>query len=403
MAGQPMNPLMILLNTVGVLLLLATLPLSVELLLLPLAAALPPRRARVRATTNFRLAVVVPAHNEEKLIRPCVNSLLSDRETPVEVFVVAHNCTDRTAEFATQSGARVLPLDGAGGKGLALDHGFRHALELGADAVLVIDADSVVSKNLLAAVIGAIRAGADAVQTRYQVANVDTNFRTRLSALALLGMNVLRPRGRSRLGLSCGIFGNGFALSASTLARVPYTANSLVEDLEYHLRLVQAGIRVEFLDNAIVFGEMPERSAAALTQRSRWEGGRTLMRRQWTVRLLKGALGGKRRLIEPLLDLLALPLAMQTILLLVALAVPVTWLRVYGVAGLALVILYVVVAASLSSDPADALRALAAAPGYLLWKLLMIPRTRLASRKNAAWVRTERNAEAAPAKSDSTD
>jgi cellulose synthase/poly-beta-1,6-N-acetylglucosamine synthase-like glycosyltransferase len=287
----------------------------------------------------------------------------------------------------------VLTLDGLGGKGLALDHGFRHALSLGADAVLVIDADSVVSANLLRTVARAIRAGADAVQTRYQVANVDANFRTRLAALALLGMNVVRPRGRTRLGLSCGIFGNGFALSAATLRRVPYTANSLVEDLEYHLRLVQAGIRVEFLDHASVFGEMPEKSSAASTQRARWEGGRALMRMQWTMPLFKAALRGQGRMIEPLLDLLALPLASQVALLVVAVIIPIRWLRIYGILGLLIAVLYVVVAASLSSNPTDALRALAAAPGYLLWKVLMIPRTRLATRKDAAWIRTQRNAE----------
>jgi hypothetical protein len=380
-------------NLAGIGLFLVTLPLTLELLVLSIAAAFPPRNPRRRTASAFRLAVVVPAHNEEKLIGTCVRSLLADGETPVEVFVVAHNCTDRTGVFAAEAGARVLPLNGPGGKGMALDYGFRHALSLGADAVLVIDADSVVSKNLLAEVAASIRGGAEAVQTRYQVANVDTNFRTRLVALALLGMNVLRPRGRSRLGLSCGIFGNGFALSARTLTRVPYTANSLVEDLEYHLRLIEAGITVEFLNQATVFGEMPEKSAAAATQRTRWEGGRQRMRRQWGLPLLKSVLRGHRRMLEPLLDLLAQPLATQAALLVLAAIIPVFWLRVYALVGLAGVALYIVVAACLSPDPVEAVRALAAAPGYLLWKLLMIPSTRLAARKDAAWVRTQRNAE----------
>jgi GTP:adenosylcobinamide-phosphate guanylyltransferase len=380
-------------NLLGLALLLLTLPLTLELLVLSIAASFPPRNPRRRNPHEFRLAVIVPAHNEETLIGACVRSLLADRETQVEVFVVAHNCTDRTASLAAEAGARVLPLAGPGGKGLALDHGFRHALSFGADAVLVIDADSVVSANLLAEVAASIRAGAEAVQTRYEVANADTNFRTRLAALAFAGMNVVRPRGRSRLGLSCGIFGNGFALSAQTLARVPYTANSLVEDLEYHLRLVNAGITVEFLNHATVFGEMPEKSPAAATQRARWEGGRKLMRREWTLPLLKSILRGRRRLIEPLLDLLAQPLATQAALLVLAAVVPVPWLRFYAFVSLSAVALYIAVAASLSPVPADALRALAAAPGYMLWKLLMIPRTGLAARKDAAWVRTQRNAE----------
>ncbi len=98
-------------------------------------------------------------------------------------------------------------------------------------------------------------------------------------------------------------------------------------------------------------------------------------------------------MIEPLLDLLAQPLATQTALLVLAAVLPVLWLRLYAAVGLAAAALYILVAASLSPDPADSVRALAAAPGYLFWKLLMIPRTRLAARKDATWIRTQRNAE----------
>jgi cellulose synthase/poly-beta-1,6-N-acetylglucosamine synthase-like glycosyltransferase len=380
----------------GALLLLGlTLPLTLELLVLSIAAIFPGRRLGDEpSASGFRLAVIVPAHNEQKLIATCVQSLLLEQQSSVEVFVVAHNCNDLTAELAADAGARVLALHGAGGKGLALDYGFRHALALGADAVLVVDADSIVSRNLIDAVSRAIRGGAQAVQTRYQVANATANLRTRLAALGLLGMNVLRPRGRSRLGLSCGIFGNGFALSAETLRRVPYTANSLVEDLEYHLRLLEAGIFVEFLDHATVFGEMPEHAPAAASQRARWEGGRALLRWQWTMPLFRRILGGEARMIEPLLDLLALPLTTHASLLVIAGVLHCSWLQAYAFAGMLLVVLYVVVAASLSEDPADALYALAAVPAYLPWKLLTLPQSRLASRKDALWIRTPRNAEA---------
>ena len=256
----------------GILLILGTLPLVLELLGLSIAAAVPTHRDKTgmngAQSCSGPLAVVIPAHNEEQLIAQCVGSLAGHPE----IYVVAHNCGDATAQRAAAAGARVLVLnDTVGGKGTALDFGFRQAIAAGAEAVLVIDADSVAAPNLIAAVSAAFARGADAVQCRYQAGNSGANRRTRLAALALFGMNVVRPLGRHRLGLSCGIFGNGFALSAATLARVPYTPNSLVEDLEYHLHLVRAGIRVEFLDHAAVFGEMPETNAASAW---RWDGVR---------------------------------------------------------------------------------------------------------------------------------
>ena len=378
----------------GLLLTLATLPLLLELLGLSLAAALPAPAPAVSGT--LRLAVIVPAHNEEQLIATCIRSLLGP--TNVTVYVVAHNCSDATATRAAAAGATVLELnDTVGGKGTALDHGFQHAIRAGAEALLVVDADSVAGPTLTAAVAATIAAGAGAVQARYQVANAAATSRTRLAALAFLGMNVVRPRGRERLGLSCGIFGNGFALSADTLARVPYTANSLVEDLEYHLHLIRAGIRVRFLDHVAVFGEMPDSSAAASTQRARWEGGRILMRRQWTRPLALEVLRGRLYLLEPLLDLRALPLATEAVLL-VAIAVlglctHIAWLTGYSALGLGTLVLYILVAAALGPAPATSLKALAAAPAYLLWKVLLIPKTRLASRRDADWVRTKRNAD----------
>ncbi|ADW68921.1 glycosyltransferase family 2 protein [Granulicella tundricola] len=387
----------VLLILLGIALLLATLPLVIELLALSLAALLPPKPLTgSRSPESIGLTVVIPAHNEERLIVACVRSIVSSSAPNVTVLVIAHNCTDATAQCATAAGAQALILnDTIGGKGTALHYGFTQALAAGADAVLVIDADSIISANLTSAVTAALAAGSQALQCRYMVANPGNTTRTRLMSLAFLGINVLRPRGRARLGLSCGIFGNGFALSAQTLQAVPYLANSVVEDLEYHLHLIRAGIRVDFLDHASVLGEMPDTSAASSTQRARWEGGRLLMRRQWTMPLLNEVLRGRLRMIEPLLDLRSLPLATEGALLLLLLIpsfwFPFPWFGAYATLGLCTLLLYILVAATLGPEPAQTLKALAFAPGYMLWKILMIPSTRKAARKDSAWVRTERN------------
>ncbi len=389
----------LLLTALGSVLLLASLPLVVELLVLSAAAMLPLRTAPGPSSGRVKLAVVVPAHNEAMLIRRCVESVLAAAEPDVTVYVIAHNCTDATAEQARAAGAHVFTLqDSAGGKGTALEFGFTAALNGGAHAVLVVDADSVVGPGMVTQVSAAFAAGVEALQCRYEVANRDASSRTQLAALAFLGMNVLRPLGRARLGLSCGIFGNGFGLRAQVLAGVPYTANSLVEDLEYHLHLVRAGVRVEFLNEVAVYGEMPESSAAAASQRARWEGGRIRMRRLWAWPLAVQVVCGRWRLAEPLLDLLALPLGSEVALLGLTLLLGVVsgtfWLVAYGVLGVGTAAFYLGVAAVLGPRPRESLRVLTGAPRYLLWKLLLVPRTRRAARVDAAWVRTARNAEA---------
>ena len=387
----------ILLDTFALVLLLASLPLLVELLVLSIAASLPLRSVPRVALERVRLAVVIPAHNEAMLIGRCVRSILASAEPDVAVYVIAHNCTDATAEQARTAGAHVFTLrDSTGSKGAALEFGLGEAVEAGAEAVLVIDADSMVGPGMIAEVSAAFASGVEALQCRYEVANRDASPRTQLAALAFLGMNVLRPLGRSRLGLSCGIFGNGFGLRAELLARVPYTAHSLVEDLEYHLHLIRARVRVQFLNQATVYGEMPESSAAAASQRTRWEGGRVRMRRLWAWPLAAQALRGRWRMMEPLLDLLALPLGSEVVVLglalLLGLASGTSWLTGYGLAGVLTSVLYLAAAARLGERPWESLGALAGAPRYLIWKLSLLRRTQRAARGDAPWIRTAREA-----------
>lgn len=107
-------------------------------------------------------------------------------------------------------------------------------------------------------------------------------------------------------------------------------------------------------------------------------------------KLALDVLRGKWRMLEPCLDLLLLPLAFHVTLLLAALAVPSDLSRIAGAAGLGVVALHLVGAVRLAGGD---FAALAAAPFYVIWKILMLPRVLRSSRSGAAWVRTERAGE----------
>ncbi|HEX6494080.1 MAG TPA: glycosyltransferase family 2 protein [Acidobacteriaceae bacterium] len=395
----------LLLGTASCVLVAATAPLALELLVLTAGSLLPKRSREKRIhpvvpIAPLGLTVVVPAHNEELLLRRCVASLLADLPPSSSVLVVAHNCTDATAREAAGAGAEVLVLrdDGRQGKGAALRAGFNHAAARGAKVLAVVDADSVVAPGFSAAIAEALADGAEAFQARYIAATTGSQTTAQLTALGFLGFNVIRPRGRARLGMSAGIFGNGFGFHSTVLERVPYEASSVVEDLEYHLRLVDAGIRVAFLENATVLSEMPQNSAAASSQRARWEGGRLRMAQAWLLRLLRRALARRPILFEPALELACLPLASEVVLLGICLLLPVPWLRIYAAAGFLVILAHVATAAAEGDGWWSAARTLLSVPRYIVWKLGILPRTLASSQRNAAWVRTARDAApAAPA------
>lgn len=381
----------------GILLALPSLPGTIELLLLTLGGILPPRRETDPKTTTpiGRIAVLVPAHDEAEGIAHTVASLRAcdPGDAGFEVVVIADNCTDDTAELARSAGARVLERHDPQhrGKGYALDFAFRVLLAEPFDGFIVVDADTRVAPNLVTEQRRLMRRGAAAVQCGYRIDNPASSLRARLMGIAWMAFNVLRLRGRERWGLSVGILGNGFGLTRETLAAVPYEATSVVEDLEYHLRLVASGRRVVYAAATEVRTGAPMTRSGGASQRARWEGGRFRMIIDWSPRLLGSILAGERRLTEPLLELLLLPLAFHVLLLLPTLLPPFGPTRAYALLSLMLVGVHVVAAIRIGGGGWRDLLALATAPFYILWKLTILRAIGRASRTDAAWVRTERN------------
>ena len=369
------------------------------LLLLTCLSARNPRPPA--SSRRLRFDVIVPAHNESSVIRRTVQSLVavdwpSDR---YRVLVVADNCTDDTAALARIAGATVLERhdDARRGKGYALDHAFQASRREGwADAVVIIDADAEVSPNLLEACACRIERGAQAVQVHYGILNPMASWRTRLLTIAKASFHIVRSRARERLGLSCGIRGNGWCVTHRLLIEVPYQAFSLTEDLEYSITLGLAGHRVHYADEAFSNADMVTGGAIAGRQRQRWEDGRFAMIRAKTGTVLRAAFAQPSRIcLDIACDLLVLPLsyvALGVIALLglaavgtLALSVSAVWWWI-AVACLASVVLYVMRGWQLSGLGRQGLIDLARAPFFIAWKVLLM----LRRRDSKGWVRTDR-------------
>lgn len=352
---------------------------------------------------RFRFDVVVPAHDEEAGIAATVASLLG-LDYPKDLFrviVVADNCSDQTAARAAAAGAVVWPRSDPErrGKGHALAHAFERCLAEGAsDALVVIDADTLVSPNLLRAFDVRLQAGAWALQADYRVRNPEASWRTRLMAIAFALFHEVRSLARERLKVSCGLRGNGMCFSAQLLREVPYCAFSIVEDVELGLRLGEAGHRIHYVAEANVRGEMVGSERASRSQRLRWEGGRFALLRAHGPALAARAL--RRRdpvLLDLAIDLFIPPLTYVALACAVGLAASLaasvlagrltSSLAVWGTSGLMLGI-YVARGWRVSGSGARGLLDLALAPIYMLWKIvLVLGRNR---RSNDAWVRTAR-------------
>jgi 1,2-diacylglycerol 3-beta-glucosyltransferase len=350
--------------------------------------------------------ILVPAHNEAAGIAKTVASLLG-MDYPREKFrvmVIADNCSDETAVRAQAAGATVLERHNLSqrGKGYALALGYSTSLAEGfAKAIVVVDADTSVSSNMLSAFSARFHAGADAVQAEHGVRNATDSWRTRLMVIAYALYHTLRSLARERLGLSCGLRGNGMAFTAELLRKVPPRAFSIVEDIEYGITLGLEGIRVVYVHEAEVRGDMPTSAEASAPQRERWEGGRSTLVKEHVGPLWRAARTTKqgRIALDLAADLLVPPLTtvalwvmagFGTSALLAALGVVTWWAVVPWSLSFAMLLFYVVRGAMLTPTGIRTLLDLFWAPVFAIWKLTVLLRP---NRTKGEWVRTTRSDE----------
>jgi len=358
------------------------------------------------STPLLRFDILVPAHNEASGIERTVANLLG-QDWPRKLFrviVIADNCTDNTADLARQAGALVLERhsETERGKGHALEFAFQKSLEAGfAEAVVVVDADSLLSTHALQGFAARIASGAMAIQAHYGVLELTRTWRTRLMRIAFAAFHGLRSLARERLKLSCGLRGNGMCFAARLIREVPHRAYSVVEDLEYGIVLGSAGHRVWYADDIEVLGEMTSHEKAARSQRQRWEGGRFSLMKNFGLSLLwQGIRERKLLLLDLAMDVLTPPvswLALATFLglslalcLSCAVGQALASAFVFG-AGFFCLLVYVLRGWQLSSTGLRGLVDLACAPWFVFWKLRLVLTRK--TKSPLAWVRTLREAE----------
>jgi len=242
-----------------------------------------------------RFAVLVPARNEESSIGPLLNSLqtLDYPSERYDVYVVADNCTDDTAEVARRLGAAVYERfnDVEMTKGYALDFLLDRVFEVGKsyDGFVIFDADNIVDPSFLAEINRAFAKGGHVVQGQWQAKNPGENWLTRLNH-ASASFASLEQQGRLNLGLSCSLSGTAMAFSSDAMHRLGgWKAYHLLEDLEMQAHCVSLGFRVMWWPEAISYDEATSSMRQASNQRLRWlRGGMQVSLRYFTRLLVDG-------------------------------------------------------------------------------------------------------------------
>jgi len=349
-----------------------------------------------------RTAILMPAHDESAGIAATLQKLAYQLDARTELWVVADNCSDNTAQLARELGAHVLERHDPSrrGKGYALAFGLDHLASDPPDVVVIVDADCEVSSGGIARLAQRALSTRVPIQADYQVIpNAQPSARSIVSTLAFLVKNRVRPLGLSALGQPCLLTGTGMAFPWSVLRKAPPTDDHLVEDMVMGLELAMRGYAPQLCPEVAVTSALPEQEQAASAQRKRWEHGHLSVSLSYVPRLLRqGLTSGRVDLIALALDLLVPPLSLMVLSLVAgfALCALATLLLSTDSRPLALFTLNLSAIAtgvgiSWYAHGRSLVRArdLLAVPRYILWKLPLYFGF-FARRKQRVWERTER-------------
>ncbi len=360
----------LILSVVALLVLLPGILAAAHLLLLSIASLRYQEPVPGGGVPRMSFLVLIPAHNEEAVIEATLASVGRSLRAGDRVVVVADNCSDRTAAVARAAGAEVLERTGDPGRSEARQAGLDHAAYLDWDAVLMADADSVLSDGFLDACERALASGADALQARSEAmpgpSIVDQAVR---AAFSLQGVTI--PRGRDRLGVSVRLRGTGMVLRRDVMERVRFRAPAS-EDLWLTLDLLLLGVLPRHMEAARLTSENAPNWRAASAQKQRYEAGRMTAAREFLGPLLRRHTAAS---LDAACFLATPPFAVAVASLLlggtIAALGSAMGLVVAAVAALGALALVLVIGLLQARAPARTWLAVVVAPWYVLWKLVV--------------------------------
>jgi len=364
---------------------------------------LSPKRTVPRLAPQKRFIIIIPAHNEEQLIDRTLEQLLEVNYPPhlFQVVVIADNCKDRTAELATKHGVFVMERQDLKdrGKGFALSWALPRLSLFDYDAVVIIDADTIMDHQYLQEMSSALCAGRRVLQSYNNLLNPDDSYLTRLIHVTSIMKNLLLNEGKARLNLSVALMGTGMCFERKVLEEIGWGAHSIGEDWEYFAKLTQKGIAVTFQQRAMTYSQEATSLRQGFSQRLRWAGGKFEMMTHYGFPiLLQGLRNRVFWKIDAALSILAPPFSQLAYLNVLAVGLtffaypvegPGQAVKILSIALLASQIIYFALGLLAMKASAKTILSVVASPAFLCWKVA-VDVLALVGYRRRVWVRTGR-------------
>lgn len=254
------------------------------------------------AKKQHKFAAIISARNERAVISELVRSIKMQNYPAelLDVFVVADNCTDDTAEVAEHAGAIVFKRFNRTevGKGYALDYAFQRIAKeyasAGYEGYFIFDADNLLDRNYVTEMNKVFDSGYRVITSYRNSKNFDSNWISAGSALWFLRESKFLNNSRMILGTNCAVSGTGFLVACDVLrARGGWKYHLLTEDIQFSIDCACEGERVGYCPTAVLYDEQPVTFEQSWNQRLRWSKGFYQVFARYGRKLFRGVV--KRR------------------------------------------------------------------------------------------------------------
>ena len=231
------------------------------------------------AKKQHRYAILISAKNEENVIAHLIHSILN-QEYPkelIQVFVVADNCSDQTADVSRGAGATVYERYDSQqlGKGYALQYLLRQIdKDYGLDTFegyLVFDADNLLEKNYIQEINKVFDNGYRIITSYRNSKNYGSNWISAGTGLWFLREAKFINNARMQLGVSCLVSGTGFLMHRDIVkSNDGWNFFLLTEDVQFSVNSILKGEKIGYCGDAVFYDEQPLRFTDSWNQRLRW-------------------------------------------------------------------------------------------------------------------------------------
>ncbi|MFD2614379.1 glycosyltransferase family 2 protein [Paenibacillus gansuensis] len=231
------------------------------------------------------VTIMVPAHNEGKVIGKTVESLLALDYDPdrYEIIIINDNSSDNSSELLQGIQNRykdrnltVINTDkvtGGKGKSNALNIGFAQSK---GELIAIYDADNTPERKALSYLVAEIvkDGSLGAVIGKFRTRNRNANLLTRFINIETLSFQWMAQAGRWKLFKLCTIPGTNFIMRRSIVEQIGgWDVKAIAEDTEISFRIYMMGYRIKFQPMSVTWEQEPQTVKVWFKQRSRWAKG----------------------------------------------------------------------------------------------------------------------------------